>query len=61
MNQERTGTTLRSVLGIVCAVVLATGDTLAYISSSGQESTSAQNQTAKVSSDRPEPSNCNDR
>jgi hypothetical protein len=51
MNQERKGSTMRSVLVIVCAVFLATGDTLAYISS-GQESTSAQNQSAKVSPDQ---------
>jgi hypothetical protein len=34
MNQERKGTTMRSVLVIVCTVVLTTGDTLALVSSS---------------------------
>src|SRR6476660_4373449 len=48
MNQERTGTTLRSVLVIVCTVVLATGDTLAYVSSSWQESTPSQTQAPKI-------------
>jgi hypothetical protein len=52
MNQERTGTTLRSVLVIVCTVVLATGDTLAYVSSAWQESTSAQSQTSKIPPDQ---------
>jgi hypothetical protein len=52
MNRNRTGATFRSLLVIVCTVVLATGDTLAYVSSSWQESTSAQNQTAKVSPDQ---------
>ncbi|HZS98897.1 MAG TPA: DUF3300 domain-containing protein [Terriglobales bacterium] len=52
MNQERTGTTLRSVLVIVCTVVLATGDTLAYVSSSWQESTPAQSQTPKIPPDQ---------
>jgi len=52
MNQERTGTTLRSMLVIICTVVLATGDTLAYVSPSWQESTSAQSQTPKIPADQ---------
>jgi hypothetical protein len=52
MNQERTGTTLRSMLVIICTVVLATGDTLAYVSPSWQESTSAQSQTPKIPPDQ---------
>ncbi len=52
MNQERKGTTMRSVLVIVCTVVLTTGDTLALVSSSWQESTSAQSQTSKIPPDQ---------
>jgi Protein of unknown function (DUF3300) len=52
MNQERTGTTLRSVLVIVCTVVLATGDTLAYVSSAWQEAASGQSQTPKIPPDQ---------
>jgi Protein of unknown function (DUF3300) len=52
MNQERKGTIMRSVLVIVCTVVLTTGDTLALVSSSWQESTSAQSQTSKIPPDQ---------
>ena len=47
MNRDRMGTTFRSLLVIVCTV-LAASDTLAYISSSWQESTSAQSQASKI-------------
>jgi hypothetical protein len=43
---------MRSVLVIVCTVVLTTGDTLALVSSSWQESTSAQSQTSKIPPDQ---------
>ena len=48
MNRDRTGATFRSLLVIVCTVVLATSETLAYISSSWQESSSAQSQASKI-------------
>src|SRR5882724_9045945 len=48
MNRDRMGATFRSLLVIVCTV-LATSDTLAYISSSWQESASAQSRASKIS------------
>src|ERR1700756_1621273 len=48
MNQKRKGATFRSLLVILCTATLAPGDTLAYVSSHWQESTSAQNQTSKI-------------
>ena len=48
MNQKRKGATFRSLLVILCTATLASGDTLAYVSSHWQESTSAQNQTSKI-------------
>lgn len=52
MNRDRTGATFRCLLVILCMVVLTTSDTLAYISSSWQESTSAQSQVSKISPDQ---------
>src|SRR5437588_6555656 len=51
MNRRRTGATFQSFLVIVCTMVLATSDALAYISSSWQESTSAQSRAPKIPSD----------
>src|SRR6201984_2506377 len=48
MNQKQKGATFRSLLVILCTATLAPGDTLAYVSSHWQESTSAQNQTSKI-------------
>src|SRR6201993_4888948 len=48
MNQKRKGATFRSLLVILCTATLAPGDTLAYVSSHWQESTSPQNQTSKI-------------
>ena len=52
MKQERKYTTMRSVLAIVCTLVLTTGDTLALVSSSWQEATSAQSQSSKIPPDQ---------
>ena len=51
MNRDRMGATFRSLLVIVCTV-LAASDTLAYISSSWQESTSAQSRASKIPPDQ---------
>src|SRR5437660_3976230 len=52
MNRRRTGATFQSFLVIVCTMVLATSDALAYISSSWQESTSAQSRASKIPPDQ---------
>src|ERR1700751_2849148 len=52
MNQKQKGATFRSLLVILCTATLAPGDTLAYVSSSWQESTPAQSQTPKIPPDQ---------
>jgi hypothetical protein len=52
MLHKRAGATLRSLLVIVCMVVVATDDALSYLSPAWQQSTSAQNQTVKVPPDQ---------
>jgi hypothetical protein len=53
MTSKTKGATLRSVVAILCSVVLFLGDTLAYVSSSSQEAaTPTPNQASKIPSDQ---------
>jgi hypothetical protein len=49
MTANRKGATVRSLVAILCAVVLSPGDTLAYMASGSQEpASSSQNQAVKI-------------
>jgi hypothetical protein len=53
MTSKRKGATIRSLVAILCTVVLLPGDTLAYVSSSSQApESSAQSQASRIQADQ---------